>query len=123
MKTKFTCSFPYTSSNISSSTSAACSFVTASASLLASQASADVGLDQPEDGEGETFPLVPAADFSVFSIAFAAATFALSSAEVSLAAEGAGVGTPMDITFGFCAVAPGVSPPIESVLTTDGPED
>lgn len=82
-----------------------------------------MGLDRPEDGEGEVVPLVPTADFSVFSIALAAATFAPSSAEASLAAEGAGVGTPMEKIFAFGAVASGVSPPVESVLTTGGPED
>ncbi len=79
-------SFPCTSSRIFFCISAACSFATASASILASQASAAVGFDRPEDWEGDVFPLVPAADFLIISIAFATATFDPSSAKVSLAA-------------------------------------
>ena len=79
-----------------------------------------MGLDLPEDGEDEGFPLVPAVPFSVFSIAFAAATFAQSSAEASLAAGGAGFGTPIERTCIFCAVGPS---PIELSLTTGSSED
>ena len=61
-----------------------------------------------------------AAPFSVFSIAFAAVTFAPSSAVASLATEGEGLGTPIDRTFVFCAVGPS---PIDSVSTTGVSED
>jgi len=83
-----------------------------------------VGLDRPEEGDGDVFPLVAVASFSVFSIAFAAAVLAPSSADASgLLLGAAGVGTPMDRTLVFGAAAAGVSPPIERVLTTGGPED
>lgn len=120
MNIRFTCSFPYTSSKISSSTSAACSFVTASASRTDDMASAGVGLEASDDGAGETLPFVDKADLSDFSIALVAASLAPSSADGAsfLAAEdlvndGTG-GVPMERIFGLGGAT---SPPIENVFT------
>lgn len=70
------------------------------------------------------FPFVAVVDSPVFSIAFVAEVFAPSSAEAGFLASGivAG-GSPIDKTFVLGTLAAGVSPPIESVLTTGGPED
>ena len=123
MKIKLTCSLPYTSSKTSSSTSAACSFATASASLLASLTSAAVGLDLPDEGDGDVVPFRAVLDLSVFSMALAAIVFAPSSAEASgFDAGAAGVGTPMLNTFVLAAGAVS-SIPIDKVLTGAGPEE
>lgn len=81
-----------------------------------------MALDRLEDGKGENFPLVPAADSCLFN-RLRCCDFRSSSAEASLAVEGGGVGTPMDRVSSFGAAAPGLSVTIVSVLTTGGPED
>lgn len=126
IKITFTCSLPYTSSSTSLSTAAACSLATASASRCAALLSAGVGLDFPDDRDGDALPLGDAADLSDFSSAFAAVTFAPSSAEgasfgaVSVGADVAPAASPpMDRTFVFGAAD---STPTERVFTTGGPE-
>lgn len=74
------------------------------------------------EGGENVMPLAAAVELEVFSIAFAAASLAPSSGGAFLASSGAGTGTFKDMTFGFEAVAPGVSPPIDRVFTTGGPE-
>jgi hypothetical protein len=114
MKIRFTCSLPYTSFKVSSSTSAVCSFSTASASRFSIFFSAGVGDDFPVDGEGEVLPDDEAGFSLVFSIAFAAVTFEPSSSEGAsfdvgesdlLGAAAGADGTPVDNTFGLGCVA------------------
>ena len=99
--------------------------MTASASRTDGIASAGLGLEDPDDGAGETLPFVDKADLSDFSIALVAASLAPSSADGAsfLTADDlvdAGTGwLPMERTLGLGAAT---SPPIENVLTTGGAE-
>lgn len=116
----FTCSLPYISFRVSSSTSAVCSCSTAAASRAAFLAPPRVGLDRPDEGVGDVFPeeaLSEAVAFSpVFSMAFAAAALEpasglASAAEVSsfFGSSLAGAVPPMDRTL---ALGLGASPPM-----------
>ena len=121
MKIRLTCSLPYTSSRSSSSTSAACSFKTASASLAAALVSAildslGVGLDLPELGADAVLPFGVGPGSPVLSIALAAAVLAPSSA-FELAP---GTSAPIESVFVLGATA---SAPIDSVLTGAGPPE
>lgn len=112
--TAYNVPFPYISASVSSSTSADCSFATASASLEACFFSPAVGLLRPDDGAGDALPLF--ATFSDLSTALAATTLAAFSAGALsvFAAAGAGVsGIPSDSTLAFGA---GASFPIDSTL-------
>lgn len=88
-----TCSLPYISFRVSSSTSAVCACSTAAASRAAPLAATRVGLDRPDDGVGDVFPEEAFSEpvFSpVFSRALAAVTLAPSSGvDSSLASAGA----------------------------------
>lgn len=117
MKIRLTCSLPYTSCKVSSSTSAVCSFITASASLVTPFFSPGIGEDFPVDEDGEILPDEEVAFSLVCSTAFAAATFGASSevefsfevGESDLFGAVAGAdGTPIERTlvFGGIAVEP-----------------
>ena len=109
----FTCSLPYTSARISSSTSAACSLATASASRIAALVSPGVGLDFPEFGADEDLVVEIPVGLSVFSIAFNAVALAPSSADgasffagvvesiVRILAFGTGASPVMERTLAF----------------------
>lgn len=82
MKMMLTCSLPYISLRVSSSTSALCSCSTAAASRVAALGPARDGLDRPEEGVGDVFPEGVSLEdvFSpVFSMALAAVTLEPSS--------------------------------------------
>lgn len=111
MKIMLTCSLPYISFNVSSSTSAVCSCSTATASRLGPLGPAREGLDRPEDGVGDVFPedaFSEPAFSPVFSIALAAVTLDPSSAVGSLVsgAASAVLGSSLG----------GAVPPIERTL-------
>lgn len=111
MKMMLTCSLPYMSFKVSSSTSAVCSCSTATASRLAPLGPAREGLDRPEDGVGDVFPedaFSEPAFSPVFSIAFAAVTLAPSSAAASF---DSGVASSV-----FGSSLAGAVPPIERTL-------
>lgn len=120
MKMMLTCSFPYISFRVSSSTSAVCACSTAAASRGVPLAAARDGLERPDDGVGDVFPEASEPVFSpVFSRALAAVTFAPSSAlDSSLASPAV---SSFGSSFGGAAAAPivrtlalgfGASPPM-----------
>jgi len=111
MKMILTCSLPYISFNVSSSTSAVCSCSTATASRPAPLGPAREGLDRPEDGVGDVLPedaFSEPAFSPVFSIALAAVTLEPSSAAASLDSGAA--------SSDFGSSLGGAVPPIERTL-------
>lgn len=90
MKTRLKCSLRYLSSGSSSLIWAACSFATASASLVASLISVGDGRDRPDDSHVLLFVLAFVTGSREFSVALAALVIAPSSADVLLAAVGVG---------------------------------